>query len=195
MFDLMISSLMLVTFLPFMAIIAMMVRLDGGPAIYRHQRVGKHGQKFMCLKFRSMVCNSDEVLGQHLYSDPNAMKEWLEKRKLDNDPRITRIGALLRKTSLDELPQLINVIKGEMSIVGPRPITEEEMKMYGDKLVHYLSVTPGMTGYWQVSGRSGISYSSRVDLDAKYANSAGMHTDIGILAKTPLAVIKAKGAK
>lgn len=194
-FDITAGVALIVALFPVMVLIATAVRSDGGPAIYRHTRIGKNGKRFGCLKFRSMVTNSSEVLAMHLSENPDAMLEWTETRKLTNDPRITRIGRILRKTSLDELPQLINVIRGDMSIVGPRPITEEEMAMYGDRLGLYLSTVPGMTGSWQVSGRSNTSYSRRVELDSEYALRAGMHTDVAILAQTPLAVIKAKGAK
>lgn len=194
-FDITAGSLLLLALFPVMVVVAVMVRSDGGPAIYSHTRVGRNGQRFGCLKFRSMVVNSAEVLQHHLAGNADAMAEWMETRKLNNDPRITSIGRILRKTSLDELPQLVNVLRGEMSIVGPRPITEDEMLLYGDQLGLYLSVSPGMTGSWQVSGRSNTTYSRRVNLDAEYARNAGMHTDVAILTRTPLAVVKSKGAK
>lgn len=170
------------------------VKKDGGPAIYGHERVGKNGQPFKCLKFRSMVINSKEVLEQVLATDPEAKAEWDETFKLKNDPRITPIGKFLRRTSLDELPQLFNVLKGEMSLVGPRPIITEELERYRDEVDYYLLSKPGMTGLWQVSGRSDVDYDTRVYLDAWYVKNWSMWNDVAILFKTVGVVLKKDGA-
>ncbi|HDV2047428.1 TPA: sugar transferase, partial [Escherichia coli] len=155
-----------------------------GPAIYGHERIGKGGKPFKCLKFRSMVINSKEVLEELLLKDVNARKEWEETFKLKNDPRVTKIGAFLRRTSLDELPQLFNVLKGEMSLVGPRPIITAELERYNEEVDYYLLSKPGMTGLWQVSGRSDVDYETRVYLDAWYVKNWSMWNDIAILFKT-----------
>lgn len=193
--DILASLGLLAILFPVMLVIYLMVRRDGGPAIYSHPRVGMNSRLFGCLKFRSMVVNGDDVLKAHLSNDPHACDEWERTRKLTNDPRITRIGAFLRKTSLDELPQLVNVLKGDMSMVGPRPVTESELDLYGPAKEHYLSVRPGITGLWQVSGRSDTTYAQRVALDRKYAASPTMAHDIEILAKTPVVVVTKKGAR
>ncbi|STW28562.1 UDP-Gal::undecaprenolphosphate Gal-1-P transferase [Klebsiella michiganensis] len=164
-----IGSLGIITILsPILLYISYKVKRDGGPAIYGHERVGKNGESFKCLKFRSMIINSKEVLENLLSSDSNAKREWDETFKLKNDPRITPIGKFLRRTSLDELPQLFNVLKGEMSLVGPRPIITAELERYNDEVDYYLLSKPGMTGLWQVSGRSDVDYDTRVYLDAWY---------------------------
>ncbi|EHW2479843.1 sugar transferase, partial [Escherichia coli] len=167
---------------------------DGGPAIYGHDRVGIHGKTFKCLKFRSMVVNSKEILDELLKNDPKAKEEWDATFKLKNDPRITKIGAFLRKTSLDELPQLLNVLKGEMSLVGPRPIINAELERYNDQVDYYLLSKPGMTGLWQVSGRSDVDYDTRVYFDAWYVKNWSMWNDIAILLKTVIVVLKKDGA-
>ncbi|HDX6383788.1 TPA: sugar transferase, partial [Escherichia coli] len=166
----------------------------GGPAIYGHERVGKSGKKFKCLKFRSMVINSKEVLETVLSNDPDAKKEWDATFKLKNDPRITTIGHFLRRTSLDELPQLFNVLRGEMSLVGPRPIITDELERYNEEVDYYLLSKPGMTGLWQVSGRSDVDYDTRVYLDTWYVKNWSMWNDIAILFKTISVVLKKDGA-
>ncbi|HCF8438942.1 TPA: sugar transferase, partial [Klebsiella pneumoniae] len=170
------------------------VRKDGGPAIYGHERVGKNGRKFKCLKFRSMVINSKEVLENLLINDNEAREEWEKTFKLKNDPRITKIGHFLRRTSLDELPQLFNVLKGEMSLVGPRPIITEELQRYNEEVDYYLLSKPGMTGLWQVSGRSDVDYDTRVYLDSWYVKNWSMWNDIAILFKTIAVVLNRDGA-
>lgn len=167
---------------------------DGGPAFYGQQRIGQDGRKFRCWKFRSMVTNSAEVLEKLLATDPAARAEWDADFKLKNDPRITSIGQFLRKTSLDELPQLWNVLVGEMSLVGPRPVTEAELPNYGDKLADYYAVRPGMTGLWQVSGRNDVTYAERVALDSYYVHNWSLLGDIVILFKTVLVVFDRRGA-
>jgi exopolysaccharide production protein ExoY len=180
---------------PFFLIVALMVRADGGPAFFAHQRVGRGGKLFGCLKFRSMVIDSQARLEALLASDPAARAEWEATRKLKNDPRITRIGRFLRSTSLDELPQLINVLRGEMSLVGPRPVQEAEIdRYYGASAAHYMAVRPGITGLWQVSGRSETSYESRVALDVSYVSRPSLLADISILLRTPVAVLSRRGA-
>jgi Undecaprenyl-phosphate galactose phosphotransferase WbaP len=180
---------------PFFLIVALMVRADGGPAFFAHQRVGRGGKLFGCLKFRSMVIDSQSRLETLLANDPAARAEWEATRKLKNDPRITRVGRFLRSTSLDELPQLINVLRGEMSLVGPRPVQEAEIdRYYGASAAHYMAVRPGITGLWQVSGRSETSYESRVALDVSYVSRPSMLTDLSILLRTPVAVLSRRGA-
>lgn len=180
---------------PFFLIVALMVRADGGPAFFAHQRVGRGGKLFGCLKFRSMVIDSQARLETLLANDPAARAEWEATRKLKNDPRITRIGGFLRSTSLDELPQLINVLRGEMSLVGPRPVQEAEIdRYYGASAAHYMAVRPGITGLWQVSGRSETSYESRVALDVSYVSRPSLLADISILLRTPVAVLSRRGA-
>jgi Undecaprenyl-phosphate galactose phosphotransferase WbaP len=193
--DIVGAGLGLVVLAPFFLFVAMMVRADGGPAFFAHQRVGRGGKLFGCLKFRSMVIDSQARLEDLLANDPAARAEWDATRKLKNDPRITRIGRFLRSTSLDELPQLINVLRGEMSLVGPRPVQEAEIdRYYGASAAHYMAVRPGITGLWQVSGRSETSYESRVALDVAYVSRPSLLADIAILLRTPVAVLSRRGA-
>ncbi|TDS86234.1 undecaprenyl-phosphate galactose phosphotransferase [Rahnella sp. BIGb0236] len=190
-----VASVAIITLLsPLLLYISYKVKKDGGPAIYGHERIGKGGRPFKCLKFRSMVINSKEVLEALLLNNPEARAEWDETFKLKNDPRITRIGHLLRKTSMDELPQLFNVLKGEMSLVGPRPIINAELERYSDEVDYYLLSKPGMTGLWQVSGRSDVDYETRVYLDAWYVKNWSMWNDIAILFKTISVVLRKDGA-
>jgi lipopolysaccharide/colanic/teichoic acid biosynthesis glycosyltransferase len=185
----------LVLLAPFFLIVGLMVRADGGPAFFAHQRVGRGGKLFGCLKFRSMVIDSQARLEALLANDPAARAEWEATHKLKNDPRITGIGRFLRSTSLDELPQLINVLLGEMSLVGPRPVQGAEIdRYYGASAAHYMSVRPGITGLWQVSGRSETSYESRVALDVSYVSRPSLLADISILLRTPVAVLSRRGA-
>jgi len=178
-----------------MLVIALLVRMDGGPAFYAHPRVGRGGRLFGCLKFRSMVTDSEARLAALLAADEAARAEWAETRKLRRDPRVTRIGRFLRASSLDELPQLINVLRGEMSLVGPRPVQASELaQYYGAAAEHYQLVRPGITGPWQVSGRSETSYDRRVALDVAYATQPSLIEDIRILLRTPLAVLARRGA-
>jgi exopolysaccharide production protein ExoY len=193
--DILGAGVGLVLLAPFFLIVALMVRADGGPAFFAHQRVGRGGKLFGCLKFRSMVIDSQARLEALLANDPAARAEWEATRKLKNDPRITRIGRFLRSTSLDELPQLINVLRGEMSLVGPRPVQEAEIdRYYGASAAHYMAVRPGITGLWQVSGRSETSYESRVALDVSYVSRPSLLADISILLRTPVAVLSRRGA-
>ncbi|KMK01535.1 UDP-phosphate galactose phosphotransferase [Pluralibacter gergoviae] len=193
-FDLVGSISILIILSPLFIYICMKVKKDGGNAIYGHERVGKGGRSFRCLKFRSMVVNSSEVLEQLLSNDPVAKAEWDATFKLKNDPRITQIGRFLRRTSMDELPQLINVLKGEMSLVGPRPIITAELERYNEEVDYYLLSKPGMTGLWQVSGRSDVDYDTRVYFDAWYVKNWSMWNDVAILFKTIAVVLKKDGA-
>lgn len=167
---------------------------DGGPAFYGHKRVGRQGRLFKCWKFRSMVRNGDEILAAHLAADPAAEKEWVATQKLTNDPRVTPLGKFIRKTSIDELPQLWNVLMGEMSVIGPRPIVRAELDRYGKDRRFYLLVRPGITGLWQVNGRSATTYARRIEFDRLYVENWSYAQDIGILIKTPMAVLKGEGA-
>ncbi|MCF6691501.1 undecaprenyl-phosphate galactose phosphotransferase WbaP [Raoultella terrigena] len=193
-FDIIGSLAIIIVLSPALIYISRKVKKDGGPAIYGHERIGKGGRSFKCLKFRSMVINSKEVLEQVLANDPKARAEWDATFKLKNDPRITKIGHFLRRTSLDELPQLFNVLLGEMSLVGPRPIITAELERYNDEVDYYLLSKPGMTGLWQVSGRSDVDYETRVYLDAWYVKNWSMWNDIAILFKTISVVLKKDGA-
>jgi undecaprenyl-phosphate galactose phosphotransferase len=179
---------------PLFLVIAWKVRKDGGPAFYGHKRLGRNGKTFKCWKFRSMNINSEAMLKELLANDPEARAEWDRDFKLKNDPRITKIGHFIRKTSLDEIPQLFNVLKGEMSLVGPRPIVEDEKKYYGDKIHDYFSVNPGITGLWQVSGRNDVTYAQRVYLDSWYVHHWSIWNDMIIMIKTVLVIAFRKGA-
>lgn len=168
---------------------------DPGPVFFAHTRIGKDGKPFPCYKFRSMVVNSQEMLQKYLAKNPAAREEWERDFKLKDDPRVTPIGKFLRSTSLDELPQIFNVLRGEMSLVGPRPVIQEELdKYYGETAKLYCTVKPGITGLWQVSGRSDIGYDERVALDATYIKYRSMWGDIVILWKTIGVVLMKKGA-
>ncbi|KQN69698.1 sugar transferase [Devosia sp. BK] len=184
-FDVVTASTMLFFALPAMFFIAvLMFSTDRGPIFFGHERIGLNGKRFKCLKFRSMVVDSQEALRRHLELFPQARAEWEETQKLRNDPRITWLGKFLRVTSLDELPQLINVIRGDMSLVGPRPIVQDEVKRYADEIAHYAAVRPGITGLWQVSGRSDTGYDQRVQLDSRYVREWSFRGDMVILVKT-----------
>lgn len=193
-FDLTAAGLLVVLFAPLLLGLAMLVRRDGGPAFYRHRRIGAGGRVFECIKFRSMVVDAEDVLRQILAGDPDAAAEWAETQKLRDDPRITRIGRFLRRSSLDELPQLFNVLRGEMSLVGPRPIVTSEIARYADEIEYYYAAKPGLTGLWQVSGRNDTSYARRVRLDVWYVRNWTLWHDIAILFKTIPAVFLRRGA-
>lgn len=194
-FDLLTAATVLVLLIPLLLLVACLIRAhDGGPAFYRHQRLGRNQSRFACLKFRTMRTDSREALEKYLNSNPAAKIEWSQTHKLKDDPRITPIGRVLRKTSLDELPQLINILRGEMSIVGPRPIVGDEVEKYGPDAVAYFSVRPGLTGAWQVSGRSETSYEERVRLDRLYVETWSLMGDIAIILRTIPAVFFAKGS-
>jgi undecaprenyl-phosphate galactose phosphotransferase len=177
-----------------MLAIAVALKLEGGRVLFSHQRIGKNGRTFNCYKFRSMVPNADFLLQKLLQEDSQLRAEWHKERKLKFDPRISRLGHFLRGTSLDELPQLFNVLKSEMSLVGPRPIVSEELEKYGLEKSYYLMVRPGMTGLWQVSGRNDLDYDTRVYLDAWYVKNWSLWYDLAILVKTIKVVFGRRGA-
>jgi undecaprenyl-phosphate galactose phosphotransferase len=192
--DIIVSATALIVLSPIMLAVAWMTRRDGGPALYGHSRLGRNNTSFACLKFRSMVINGDEVLKEYLASNASARAEWASTRKLQNDPRVTKIGKFLRKSSLDELPQLLNVLRGEMSLVGPRPIVTAEVSKYEGDIAHYYRVRPGITGLWQVSGRNDVTYGQRVHMDSWYVRNWSLWHDIAIMFKTIPALLKRSGA-
>ncbi len=180
---------------PILIVISLWIYKDSpGPVIFKHRRIGKNGKEFNCYKFRSMCIDAKERLEELLKNDPKAKAEWEKDFKLKNDPRITKSGAFLRKTSLDELPQIFNVLKGEMSLVGPRPIIRDEIARYGEYIGDYLMVKPGITGMWQVSGRSDTGYKERVQLDSWYVRNWSVWLDVMLLWRTVKIVINCKGA-
>ena len=193
-FDIIASSVALLLISPLMLIAAVLVKMDGGPIFFGHKRIGYNGKDFSCLKFRSMVPNGDEVLRKHLEKNPAAQDEWQREWKLRKDPRVTRIGKFMRKTSLDELPQLLNVLRGEMSLVGPRPIVVAEADKYHSDIAYYCRVRPGITGVWQVSGRNKVSYAKRVQMDVWYVRNWSLWHDIAILFKTFPVLVRRSGA-
>lgn len=191
-----VMALLVITLLaPVLAFIAYRIwRVDGAPLTFAHYRVGLRGRQFRCFKFRTMVRNSAEVLDGLLRTNAVARAEWKQDHKLRNDPRVTHIGELLRKTSLDELPQLFNILRGEMHFVGPRPVTVDELKRYGVRKRHYMSVKPGLTGLWQVSGRNNTTYDERVEFDSDYVERRSPFFDSWILMRTVKVVITRDGA-
>ncbi len=193
--DLVGAALLCLVLAPVFLVISVCVALDGGPVFYRHRRIGRYGVPFGCLKFRTMILGADNCLSEYLSYHPEAGDEWERDQKLTFDPRVTPIGRFLRRTSLDELPQLVNVLMGDMSLVGPRPVTEGELRHYGTATPDYLSVRPGITGLWQVSGRNDVSYDRRVALDQAYVTSLSLWRDLVILFKTPAVVLSKRGAR
>jgi exopolysaccharide production protein ExoY len=183
-----------VVFSPLIVTIIFLMRKSSGSVIYRHRRVGRGGQMFSCLKFRTMVPNADQVLRDLLERDPDLRAEWIRDHKLRNDPRVTQLGRFLRRTSLDELPQILNVLRGEMSLVGPRPVVREELLRYGRNVGTYLAAKPGITGLWQVTGRNDTDYRRRVVLDTYYVRNQNLLLDLYILAKTTGVVLGGNGA-
>ncbi len=195
-FDVTSSGLALLLLAPLMLGVALMIRTTSpGPALFGHTRIGHDGRKFRCWKFRSMVTDGDAVLARHLRDNPSARKEWEATQKLADDPRVTRLGRVLRALSVDELPQLLNIFLGDMSVVGPRPVTEAELARYRHSAAHYLRTRPGLTGLWQVSGRSDVSYERRVLMDRYYVAHWSFASDIGIIARTIPAVVMARGSR
>lgn len=192
--DVCIATLILLLVLPVFALLCLAIWMhDGGAPVFVHRRIGRGGRLFPCLKLRTMVVDSEQRLQELLQSDPAAAFEWHVSQKLRNDPRITPLGAFLRKSSLDELPQLLNVIVGHMSLVGPRPIVVAEAKRYGRYFKFYCAVRPGITGLWQVSGRNDTSYRRRVAIDTVYARSRSIAMDLAILTRTVPAVLSSRG--
>jgi lipopolysaccharide/colanic/teichoic acid biosynthesis glycosyltransferase len=189
--DIVLSIFILLVTFPLWLIIAAVIKFqDKGPLFFKHRLIGKNGRKFDLIKFRTMQNNSEEFFK----NNPHLLEEFLKNYKLKEDPRVTPIGKWLRKSSLDELPQLFNILKGEMSLVGPRPIREEELPKFGDFQNERLKMRPGLTGYWQVSGRSNTSYEERVLLDRFYMRKVTIWMDLVILLKTPLIIIIGHGA-
>ena len=194
-FDIVFSFILIVALSPMFVMTAAAIKLcDGGPIFFSQSRIGRSLRAFRCLKFRTMAVDADQKMGAHLAANEQAAVEWATKRKLKADPRLTPIGAALRRSSLDELPQLINVLRGEMSLVGPRPVVAEELVHYGADAQLCMSVKPGLTGAWQVSGRSDTSYEDRVQMDKNYCLNWSMSGDIIIILRTIPAVIFGRGA-
>ncbi|QUD87456.1 sugar transferase [Phenylobacterium montanum] len=186
----------LIFFAPLMAVVAVLIKLDdGGPVLFAHPRIGRFGRTFPCFKFRSMAVDAEAQLQALLARDPAARAEWERDHKLTCDPRITPLGQFLRRSSLDELPQLLNVLRGEMSLVGPRPIVQAEIARYRRYFRYYCQMRPGITGLWQVSGRSDLRYRRRVALDVIYARSRCLGLDFKILLATAPAVLGRRGAR
>lgn len=181
---------------PLFIMLALLVRFgpQGGPVLFGHTRVGRGGREFRCYKFRTMAVDGDRVLAAHLASNAAARREWDETLKLRHDPRVTTIGQVLRKLSLDELPQLINVLAGDMSLVGPRPVVRAELSRYGRSASYYLRSRPGLTGLWQVSGRNDVSYRKRVAYDRYYVENWSLTQDVAIIARTIPVVCFARGS-
>ena len=194
-FDRASAFLGLILVLPVMLVVAALIALRrDGPLFFSHVRVGKGGRLFRCYKFRTMVPDGSRLFNHILSIDPVAREDWQVRRKVHRDPRVSRLGAFLRSSSLDELPQLWNVLCGDMSMVGPRPITLEELAEYGDNAREYLSVRPGITGAWQVSGRSQCTYAERVALDVDYVRNLSFARDMVILLRTVNVVLRRQGA-
>ncbi|MDR3425667.1 MAG: sugar transferase [Alphaproteobacteria bacterium] len=192
--DVALAGTALLLLSPVLAIVAWVARRDGGPAFFVQKRVGQAGRLFLCYKFRSMHTEADAFLARYLKENAQAAEEWKQNRKLKNDVRITKFGHFIRRASLDELPQLLNVLKGDMSLVGPRPITLDEVEKYDDDIAYYYSVRPGLTGPWQISGRNNLSYAERVDMDGRYVRNWSLWRDMAIVCKTIPAVLKREGA-
>ncbi|WP_313193849.1 sugar transferase [Shinella zoogloeoides] len=194
-FDILVALAALVVLSPiFVLIMALVKSSDGGRVFYGHRRIGYNGSTFRCLKFRTMAENGDALLQRYLDENPQAREEWRETRKLQDDPRVTVVGSVLRKLSLDELPQLINILRGEMSIVGPRPVVEDELELYEASAVYYLRSRPGLTGLWQVSGRNDVSYAARIAFDTHYVRNWSLTSDLVIVARTIPAVCLSRGS-
>lgn len=190
--DVILSTIALVVLSPLFLILAILIKLDSkGPVFFLHTRIGKNGKNIKIYKFRTMVTNAEELIKEFT---PEQMKEYKENYKLTNDPRITKIGKFLRKTSLDELPQLINIIKGDLSIIGPRPVVKDELEKYEENIAKFLSVTPGLTGNWAANGRNNTTYEERMRLELEYVDNISLKTDIKIFFQTIYAVIKKEGA-
>lgn len=192
-FDITFALALLPLIAPVVLALCSIVRRDGGPSLFGHKRIGRGGKTFKCWKVRSMVVDAEARLADFLAAHPEAAAEWARDYKLDNDPRITQFGNFIRKTSLDELPQIWNVLCGDMSFVGPRPVVASELDRYGESRHHYLSLRPGITGPWQVEGRNDITYAERVRMDAGYAQSQSLSRDVILIARTAGAVLGSTG--
>ena len=191
--DVILASIALILLSPVFAMIAIAIKIDSkGPVFFAHKRIGKNGNIIKLYKFRSMVINAEELIKSFT---PEQMREYKENYKLTNDPRITKVGKFLRKTSLDELPQLINIINGDLSIIGPRPVVADELEKYGVNKDKFLSVTPGLTGYWAANGRSNTTYEQRMEMELYYIDNLSLKMDIKVFFKTILSVLKKEGAR
>lgn len=191
--DIIIGTIGLIVCIPIFIIIGIAIKIDSkGPVFFKHKRIGKHGKKLEIYKFRTMIENAEEAMKNFTEEQK---KEFAENFKLENDPRVTRVGKILRKTSLDELPQIINILKGEMSIIGPRPVVKSELEKYGSNQNKFLSVAPGLTGYWAANGRSDVSYEERMALELYYVNNRSLILDMKIFFKTIGSVLKGRGAR
>jgi Undecaprenyl-phosphate galactose phosphotransferase WbaP len=194
-FDIVFGGMIFLGLFPVLLVISFLIRIDSkGPVVFAHKRIGRRGMVFPCYKFRTMIPDAEKVLERHLSENPAMREEWEREFKLKNDPRITKIGRFLRRTSLDELPQLLNIIRGEMSLVGPRPIVSKEVSKYKEYITDYYMVRPGLTGLWQVSGRNDIDYESRVQMDSWYVRNWSFWMDISMLIKTVKVVLEKTGA-
>jgi Undecaprenyl-phosphate galactose phosphotransferase WbaP len=192
--DLVGAIVLALVFTPLIVVIVFLLSRGGGSVIYAHRRVGRRGRMFACYKFRTMVPDAEHVLRELLEDNPLLQAEWVRDHKLRHDPRVTGLGRFLRRTSLDELPQLLNVLRGEMSLVGPRPVVREELLRYGKNVGTYLAARPGITGLWQVTGRNDTDYRRRVVLDTYYVRNQNLALDLYILAKTTGVVLSGNGA-
>ena len=191
--DIIIGTIGLIVCIPIFIIIGIAIKIDSkDPVFFKHKRIGKHGKKLEIYKFRTMIENAEEAMKNFTEEQK---KEFAENFKLENDPRVTRVGKILRKTSLDELPQIINILKGEMSIIGPRPVVRSELEKYGSNQDKFLSVAPGLTGYWAANGRSDVSYEERMALELYYVNNRSLILDMKIFFKTIGSVLKGRGAR
>lgn len=194
-FDIAAAVLLMIPAIPVALIVAVAIEIESpGQVFFVHDRIGRHGRRFRLWKFRSMTPNADQTLAQYLASHPDLRREWEHTHKLKDDPRVTRVGRLLRRSSLDELPQIVSVLCGQMSLVGPRPIVEGEIGKYGDGFSLYTAVRPGLTGLWQVSGRTDTSYRQRVLLDTTYIRNWTFWADVKILLRTVRVVLFGHGA-
>jgi exopolysaccharide production protein ExoY len=193
--DIVVSLVLFVVLLPFVLVFGHAILVDSpGPLLFMQRRVGRGGRDFSLLKFRTMVAGADALLTAHVGSDHELRQEWEETRKLRNDPRVTRVGRFLRKHSIDELPQILNVLRGDMSLVGPRPVAREELPLLGQRATDILRVRPGLTGLWAVSGRSDVSYQERAALEYRYAVGWSLWMDLKILLRTIPVVLRGRGA-
>jgi exopolysaccharide production protein ExoY len=193
--DLLLALPILLILAPVMVFLALAVKIqDGGPVFFVQLRVGRDGRLFSCLKFRSMIMNAEDRMQALLRDDPDAAREWSEKQKLTNDPRVTPVGHVLRATSADELPQLINVVLGDMSLVGPRPIMPDQIDGYGPGFGRYCTARPGITGLWQVSGRNETTFRRRAEYDQDYLKAWSLPTDLALLVRTVDVVLRRRGA-